>query len=144
MSTKSARSGGDGDVGTELTSIISRSETRGLLCLTLLSNTSNSEVMTTPCDLSSPMQQWIAPKGRFGGHSFGSTVGDIRPANNPRLCIRGDQTQLDLKVGAVDAPAGNGTAATSLETSTVTVLKLKLVECKPNLLETNFDVEPVD
>lgn len=138
----SASSGGD-DVDTELTSIISRSETRGLLCLTLLSNTSNSEVMTAPCDLSSPMQQWIAPKGRFGGHSFGSTVGDIRPATNPRLCIRGDQTQLN-KVGAVDAPSGNGTAATSLETSTVTVLKLKLVECKPNLLETNFDVEPVD
>jgi hypothetical protein len=52
--------------------------------------------------------------------------------------------QLDLKVGAVDAPSGNGTAATSLKTSTVTVLKLTLVECKPNLLETNFDVEPIE
>jgi hypothetical protein len=91
------------------------------------------------------MQQWIAPKGRFGGHSFGSTVGDIRPASNPRLCIRGDQTQLELKVGgAVGAPLGNATAATSFETSTVRVLKLKLVECQPNLLETNFDVEPIE
>jgi hypothetical protein len=127
-------SGGDGGFTTATTSIVAKSETRGLLCLTLAGNTSKSEVTTAPCDLTSPLQRWLVPKGRFGGHFSGSTIGHIRPAMDPTLCIRGDKAQLEIKLGTAES---NSSIMTS-------VVQLTVVKCQPYQLETNIEMEAIE
>lgn len=136
----SISSGGDEDVPAT-TSIVTWSEARGVVCLTVMGNTSDSEVITAKCDLASPAQRWLVPKGRFGGHTFGSTVANLRPAGNPSLCIRGRKGQVEIALAPVK---GRPLDSASPNTTTVAVLKLTVVKCAPILTDTNFDLESIE
>lgn len=136
----STSSDGDDDVPAT-TSIVTWSEARGLVCLTVMGNTSDSAVTTEKCDLASPAQRWLVPKGRFGGHAFGSTVANIRPASDPSLCIQGHKRMVEIALAPVK---GRPPESGSPNTTTVATLNLAVVKCRPILTDTNFDLESIE